>query len=414
MDALLFLAHRIPFPPNKGDKIRSFHLLRHLGRRYRVFLGTFVDDPADAQHVDAVQALCAEAFVARIQPGASRIRSLSGLLNGEPLTLPYFRDQALDAWVDRVVAREAVSTAFVFSSAMAQYVTGRPQLRTVVDFVDVDSAKWDEYSTRRGWPLSALYRREGRRLLDYERRVCRSADAAIFVTEEEAELFRRRAPECAERLAVIGNGVDAEHFSPRLELPSPYAAGEKAIVFTGAMDYWPNADAAAWFAREVLPLVRREQPAARFYVVGMNPGAAVQALGRDGATVVTGRVADVRPYVRHARVAVVPLRVARGIQNKVLEAMAMGKPVVVTPACAASLEAVPGREIAVASDATAFARAVLELIDGARSAEMGTAARARVLASYSWDASLAGLDRLLDRIAGRPERRVPVRDSAAA
>ena len=188
----------------------------------------------------------------------------------------------------------------------------------------------------------------------------------IFVTDEEAQLFRKEAPESAGRIVAIRNGVDSEYFSPAHDFASPFAPGERAVVFTGAMDYWPNVDAVAWFARDVLPEIRRRDPGVRFYVVGMNPDAAVRALGNDPATVVTGRVSDVRPYLQHARVVVAPLRVARGIQNKVLEAMAMAKPTVVTPATAAALSARPGVELEVADDARGFAAKVLQSMDPLR------------------------------------------------
>ena len=260
-------------------------------------------------------------------------------------------------------------------------------MRRFVDFVDLDSAKWGDYARTRRWPVSAVYAREARRLLCFEKEAASRAEAVIFVTDEEAKLFREVAPESAGRVMTIRNGVDSEYFSPAHDFESPFAPGERAIVFTGAMDYWPNVDAVVWFARDVLPEIRRRDPAARFYVVGMNPDAAVRALGNEPATVVTGRVSDVRPYLKHARVVVAPLRVARGIQNKVLEAMAMAKPTVVTPAAAAALSARPGIELEVADDAHAFAAKVLESMDPVRGERMGVLARSRVLADYAWPAS---------------------------
>ncbi len=396
MEPLLFLAHRLPYPPNKGDKVRSWHFLRHLAERYRVFLGTFVDDPSDRRHVEVLERLCADVFVEEIVPWAKRAKSLAALLNGEPLSLPYFRSRAMGAWVADTVRREGVTRAFAFSSPMAQYVLGLPGLRCFVDFVDMDSAKWSDYAARRGWPASALYGREARRLLAYERDVAARAEASLFVTDEEAARFRREAPELRDRAIVIHNGVDSDYFSPAREFPSPFKSGERAVVFTGAMDYWPNIDGVTWFAREVLPAIRARDPSVRFYVVGMNPERAVRALASEDATTVTGRVADVRPYLRHARVVVAPLRVARGIQNKVLEAMAMAKPVVATTGAAAALSA-KGDEIEVASDARSFADKVLALLDPDRGDALGRRARERMLKDYSWRASLAQLDVLLER-----------------
>ena len=395
MEPLLYLTHRIPFPPNKGDKLRSFHLLRHLSKRYRVHLGTFIDDPADAGHVPALASYCASWHVASIQPRLARLRSLQGLFTGEALTLRYYRDDDLNRWVRRVVREEGIRSAVVFSSAMAQYVDASLGLRVIVDFVDVDSAKWDQYARMHRWPLSHVYDREGSRLLAFERAVANAAHASVFVTRNEADLFRRLAPECAERVYHAGNGVDTTYFDPGLDVPDPYPPGEEPLVYTGAMDYWPNVDAVCWFATDVLPAIVASRPRARFYVVGMNPAPAVQALARDARIVVTGRVADVRPYVRHACAIVAPLRVSRGIQNKVLEAMAMARPVVVSQQAAAGLSGTASLHYEVAADAHDFAQRTLAVMDPSVGQRLGEAARHHIRAQYDWDANLALFDQLL-------------------
>jgi sugar transferase (PEP-CTERM/EpsH1 system associated) len=395
-EPLLFLTHRIPFPPNKGDKVRSYHLLKHLGERYRVHLGTFVDDESDAVHVQRVAPHCATLKAVAMRPSVARLRSAAGLWMGEPLTLPYYRDASLAKWVDAVLRAEAIRKVVVFSSSMAQYVVGRAGLRTVVDFVDVDSAKWEQYSHSRRWPLASIYGREGRRLLAFERAVAASSHASVFVSEAEARLFARLAPECAARVHCVPNGVDGDFYSPEQSRGSPFTAQEEPIVFTGAMDYWPNVDAVTWFAREILPSITRVRPRARFYVVGMRPTPPVLALARDARVTVTGTVADVRPYVQHARVVVAPMRVARGIQNKVLEGMAMGRPVVVSAAAAAGLPGTPGTDFDVAADAGEFASATAGWLAPGRDRERGAAARACVLANCAWPSSLARFDALLD------------------
>jgi sugar transferase (PEP-CTERM/EpsH1 system associated) len=396
MEPLLYLTHRIPYPPNKGDKVRSHHLLRFLAARYAVHLGTFVDDEADRVHAGALGPLCASLHVASIRATRARMRSLGSLLAGEALTLGYYRDDGLARWVRDTVARHGIRRAVAFSSAMAQYVTALPDVHVVVDFVDVDSAKWEEYGRTRRWPLSGLFRREGDRLLSYERAVARRADASVFVTPAEADLFRRKAPECAARVWSVHNGVDTAYFAPDAAHASPFAPDEDAIVFTGAMDYWPNIDAVCWFAREVLPAIRTTRPRARFHIVGMQPAPTVQALARLPGVAVTGRVPDVRPYLAHARVVVAPLRVARGIQNKVLEAMAMARPVVATSCAAEGLSATPGTELAVADEPPAFAAAVIEAMTPGPAAARGMAARARVVADYDWSANLAPFARLIE------------------
>ena len=411
METLLFLSHRLPYPPNKGDKVRSYHLLRHLTQRYRVVLGTFIDDPTDWQHVGALQALCAEVHVEAIVPWSKRLRSVAAVLAGEALTLPYYRSRKLQQWVEEIVRRERIERAFVFCSPMAQYVLDLPEVRTVVDFVDMDSAKWGDYARRRPWPVAALYRREARRLLAFEKLVAARADASLFVTREEARLLAQAAPGCANRIVAIENGVDSEYFSPAHEFASPFAAGEQPIVFTGTMDYWPNVDAVTWFAREALPRIRRQDSRARFHIVGMNPHSQVRGLEGDAVSV-AGRVDDVRPYLAHARAVVAPLRVARGIQNKVLEAMAMGRPTVVTAACAAVLSARQGFELEAADDAPDFAAKVLAVMDPERGDGMGRLARARILADYTWSSRLARLDELIartDRARPPPSAEAPLR-----
>ena len=396
MRNLLYLVHRLPFPPNKGDKLRSYHLLRHLAATHRVFLGTFVDDREDVGDVEALRPLCAELHVERLDPTLARLRCLAGLANGQALTLPYYHSRGLKSWVERTVREQRIDTALVFSGAMAQYTNALPQLRTLVDFVDVDSAKWTQYAQSRRWPSSWLYRREGERLLAFESTVARQAARSFFVTSAEVELFGRLAPECAGKIEAIGNGVDSEYFSAEHDLPSPYPAGEIPIVFTGAMDYWPNIDAVSWFASEMLPRLATRSPALKFYIVGMRPAPSVQRLA-GAAVAVTGMVPDVRPYLKHAAVVVAPLRVARGVQNKVLEAMSMARPVVVSAACANGIEATADRDYAAAADVDAFVASIRALLeDPARAATMGAAARARVVARYSWKAHLSRIDAYLD------------------
>ncbi len=393
---LLYLTHRIPYPPNKGDKVRSFNILRQLARTHRVWLGSFVDHPDDRRHIATLRQWCEQTCVIPIEPAIRRVASLRGLLRGEALSLPYYRSPRLARWVDRVVAEHGIHAAVAFSGPMAQYLDVPGLARRVVDFCDVDSAKWSQYAADRRWPLSWLYRREGARLLDFERQAAARADASLFVTEAEAELFRRAAPELGSRVGVMQNGVDADFFSPANGGDSPYPPGGPVLVFSGAMDYWPNIDAVSWFASELLPVIRRALPSVRFWIVGMNPSPAVQALAGEGV-VVTGTVPDVRPYIAHADLVVAPLRIARGIQNKVLEAMAMARPVVLSAAPAVGLGAEDGRECSIATDGEALcARVGALLADPAQRAAMGEAARACVLRSYSWAAHLRMLDWLLD------------------
>ena len=393
MANLLYLVHRMPYPPNKGDKVRSYHLLRHLQRDHRVFLGTFIDDPEDEMHLPALRAMCPDLHAVRLHSRTAKLRSLGALLRHEALTLAYYRDAGLARWVRETLATQSIDASVVFSSAMAQYAPR--DLPMLVDFVDLDSAKWSQYAATRPWPLSWLYRREGARLLDFERSVAARAQQSFFVTPQETQLFQERAAESAARVEPLGNGVDAEFFTPDPARVSPYAQGEQPLVFTGAMDYWPNVDAVVWFCAEVLPTLRQRWPQLRFVIVGRNPAPAVQALASDFVTV-TGTVPDVRPYLQHAALVVAPLRIARGIQNKILEAMAMGKAVVATTECAQAIDARDGVEMFPAADAAAFVAQVDALLKAPQHvATAGVAARDKVLRSFSWEAHLSGIDRHL-------------------
>lgn len=390
---LLFLAHRIPYPPDKGDKIRAWHLLEHLSRRYRVHLGAFVDDPEDWRHCEKLRSICASTHFAGLNPRLGKLRALGGLFSGEALTLPYYRDAGLQAWVDAHL-RDGVGRVLAYSSAMARFVMRADGARRVMDFVDIDSDKWRQYARSKAWPLSWLYRREGERLLDWERAVAARFDASLFVSAAEAADFRVLAPESAARVGHYNNGVDAEYFSPERDYPNPYPAGVTAIVFTGAMDYWPNGDAVEWYAREVLPDLRAARPDLLFAIVGSRPSPQVRELADLPGVRVTGRVADVRPWLAHARVVVAPLRIARGIQNKVLEGMAMARTLVATPQALEGIDARVGEEVRRADSAAELARETLAALEDGPG--LGAAARARVLQDFAWDRALARVDRLLE------------------
>lgn len=393
---ILYLVHRLPYPPNKGDKVRSYHLLKHLAARHEVHLGTFIDDPDDEQHLPRVRELCASLHVARLNPRTAKLLSLRGLLTGEALSLPYYRDAGLQAWVDESATRVGFDAVVVFSGVMAQYTRHLQGVKTLVDFVDVDSAKWRDYAPEHAWPMSWLYRREFAKLLGFEQRVAAQAQCSFFVTDNEVALFRELSPGQTPCLAALGNGVDAHFFAPDPARPSPFKPDELPLVFTGAMDYWPNVDAVTWFVKDMLPALRQRFPTLRFHIVGRAPTTAVQALASDVVNV-TGTVPDVRPYLQHAAAVVAPLRLARGIQNKVLEAMAMARPVVAAASCVRAITLEPQPGLQAAEDAGDFVARVGELLaDRVAADTAGRAARDFVLGAYSWDAHLAGLDRHLE------------------
>ncbi len=394
MSGTLFLPHRVPFPPDKGDKIRSFHLMQALATRGPVFLGTFAETTAEKNAAPALAAWCTGTCLRPLVKPLALAKAALGLLTGESLTAGYYRDAVLQRWIHALVAAGSIDRVVVFSSSMVPYAHGLPpQVRVVVDLCDVDSDKWAQYAAgRRGWsnlPARWLYAREARTLAQLETLTVHGAAASIVISDAEADLLARVTGSSRSTVQVVRNGVDLAYWNPAaaevLAQPAPFAAGERPLVFTGAMDYWANADAVVWFAREVLPLVRALEPTARFWIVGSNPTPAVQKLAALDVTV-TGRVPDVRPYLAHAAVAVAPLRVARGVQNKVLEAMGMARPLVATPAALQGLGAVEASGLSVAETAPAFAAAVVSALQGAAAAP---ALRTLVEAQFGWAPQLA-------------------------
>lgn len=392
MDDSLFLAHRIPFPPDRGDKMRSWHMLRHLAGLARVHLACFADDEADAAHLGALRA----ALGGRLGSAHVEVRrtnklvaGLRALATGAPASLTLFDSPRLRRFVSDVVAREPVGTVFAFSSQMAQFVPSGP--RFVMDFVDMDSAKFADYA-RAGGIRAPLFRREAERLFAFECATAARADVSLFVSEAEAALFRDKARLPQADICAVGNGIDLAFYDPAAAFPRLEPA-PGLIIFTGQMDYRPNVEAVVHFAASAFPRIRAVRPDARFAIVGRNPAPAVQQLaGRDGV-IVTGSVDDVRSWLAAADIVVAPLLVARGIQNKVLEAMAMGKPVVASQPAFEGIEALPGRDLLVADDPAEAVAALLA--DPDRRADMGAAARRRMEIAYRWEARLAPLTEML-------------------
>jgi sugar transferase (PEP-CTERM/EpsH1 system associated) len=392
---LLLLVHRIPYPPNKGDKIRSYHLLRHLAQRYTVHLGTFIDDENDLQYIDTVKAWCGDSHFIRLNPRLAKFGSLTALLNKRPLSLDYYRSAEMQDWVDGIVKKHAIQRVMIFSSVMAQFTEHVTAARRVIDFVDIDSDKWRQYADKKSWPMSWLYRREGQCLLSYERKLACAYDASLFVSQAEADLFKQLAPESVAKIGYFNNGVDTEYFSPDLPHDNPYSTNEKVMVFTGAMDYWPNIDAVQWFVSEVFPGVRQRHPRALFYIVGSRPSEQVLALASIEGVRVTGSVPDVRPYLAYAQVAVAPLRIARGIQNKVLEAMAMAKVVVVSAQALEGIFVKSGEGLLLAESASQFIDTLADVLNQA-TPKIETLARHKVNTLYDWNSNLLAVDRLLE------------------
>ncbi|MEX6724499.1 TIGR03087 family PEP-CTERM/XrtA system glycosyltransferase [Parapedomonas caeni] len=411
---VLFLAHRIPYPPNKGDKIRSWHVLQHLAQRARVHLGCFIDNPDDMQHQDYLRSVVGgECCFVPVDPVKGKIRAVSALWNNESITTRFYPRSPMKAWAQRMVSEHNIRRIYLYSSAMVPF--GLPLMRSgrrvVMDFIDMDSDKWRQYARSARWPMSRIYAREADLVFGLEQLGAHKADIALFVTEAEVASFKAVAGSAAHDVRALHNGVDHARFSPDGDFQPLDLPGAPRLVFTGAMDYLANVDAVSWFADDVLPLVRQSHPEATFTIVGARPTPKVQTLGKRPGITVTGTVDDVRPYIAAADIAVAPLRIARGVQNKVLEAMAMARTVVASAAAAQGINAEDGRHFIVADSAADMARVIGELAgDAPRRAAIGHDARALVLDQYDWGHCLATLDTMLDLDASTHETpdRVPV------
>lgn len=417
---LLFLAHRIPYPPNKGDKIRSYHELRALTERgHEVHLLAFADDVRDLHHQVDLARWCTSVRIVRLRKVWAKLRALLTLLTSRPLSLGYFDSRKMRRLVKRAMAQHRFDAVFVFSSPMAQYVPAEWRSRTVVDLVDVDSEKWREYAARTSPPHSRVYAVEAERLKQYELDLVASCANSILTTRREADLlseldeFTRRA-----RLRIITNGVDAEYFQPaknsatnsmltfrtRATKTQEEAAKQTRprLVFVGAMDYFANVEAVRWFVADVFPLIRQQEPQAEFCIVGSNPTAEINKLANQPGIVATGTVEDVRPYLHSATTCVVPLRIARGVQNKLLEAMACGKAIVATPEAAAGLRVVHEEQLLLADSPAEFAASVIETIRNESLREqLGEQARRFVELEHDWQPLLQKLVDLLEAIGQR-------------
>lgn len=393
MGELMFLAHRIPFPPDRGDRIRSFHMLRHLARLRPVHLLGFVDNEDDRKAAKELLPMLASLHIE--VRAKSRFRAgLEALMLGEPVSVAAFGSRRIMRMVDQLLAERPIDTILAYSGQMAQFVPDdRRGRRFIMDFVDVDSEKFAAYGAAERGPMRWIHRREARLLGQYEDSVGRWADVSLFVSEAEAALFRQRAGLSSSHVRALDNGIDTGFFDPagfpRVEGADPM------LVFTGQMDYRPNVDAVDYFARRTFPAIRAKHPSTLFAIVGRDPTPAVRDLAKLRNVIVTGSVPDVRPWLAAAAVVVAPLDIARGVQNKVLEAMAMARPVVASPAAFEGIDAVPGEHLLVAHGYD-MANAVLHLLTHFEEGEaIGQAARARVIARYDWEAQLRALDSLI-------------------
>ena len=393
---ILFLAHRIPYPPDKGEKIRAFHELKFLGARHTVDLYCFADSEAEASQQGSLRDYCRRIYVearsqTKIVAGAAR-----SFFRREPLSCGCFYSHSFQAEVQRALATETYDVVFVYCSSMAQYVPWPLAVPVVADFVDIDSAKWSQYAKRSRPPLSWVYEREAETLAAYEEKWARVSSSTIVTTRQEAALL------CGEGIPpveVVSNGVEIP--ATRLDpLPAEIQALQPYVLFVGTMDYLPNIDAVEFFAEEILPRIREHHPELSFLIVGRNPTKRVRKLAKKPGVIVTGTVPDVEVYLANCAAVVAPFRIAQGIQNKVLEGLAACKPIVSTSGPAAAIGAKHGETLLVADTAKDFASAVVALLEDPALCCRFSNGADFVRKNFSWHENLNHLEQLLLQAAG--------------
>jgi len=401
---ILFLVHRVPYPPTKGEKIRAFHELKFLAARHSIDLFCFADSPEEAAEARPLEEFCGHCYIEPL----SRFRRASGaacsLFRGEPLSDGYFFSSKMQHEVQRAFETDHYDLILVYCSSMAQYVPRPAPAPVVIDFVDTDSAKWSQYAHISSFPFSWIYAREARSLARYEKQLVRESAACVVSTRQEAAELQ---VDGGLPIEVICNGVcpppeDGADMDEGIRRLQPY------VLFVGTMDYLPNVDAVSYFAEDIFPLVRKSHPELHFVIAGRNPSRQVRRLGLHPNVVVTGAIPDVYSYVLGATAVVAPFRICQGVQNKILEALAAGQPVVSTSRPARAIGARHGETLLIADTAEEFASAVLSLLDdpSVRVKLQGT--REFVKARFDWQKNLGQLDRLLDRLVNLPRLEVGV------
>jgi sugar transferase (PEP-CTERM/EpsH1 system associated) len=388
---VLFLTHRLPYAPNRGDRLRAYHTLQWLRDRATVELVSLVHDDEEAGHVDEVKAFVSRVTALRVQSIRNHVRAVATLATDAPLTHTLLDAPGIESTLNEIVDARRPDVVFAFGSGMGRLALAPPLsgLPLILDLVDVDSRKWQDLSASSRWPLSWVYRREARTLGAFEARAAGTAVATLVVNEREAEIARKLAPSA--NVQVIANGVELERLRP-LGVPSDRAR----VVFCGVMNYAPNDQGMRWFVTEVWPIIKQRRADATLAVVGADPLRSFEALcARDQSIEVTGRVPDVRPWLWESAVGIAPLQVARGVQNKALEAIAAGLPIVITPAVADGLPAQASPAASVAQSPDEFAQEVLALLSLSADARRARASLA-TLSTLHWANTLSPMWKLFE------------------
>jgi sugar transferase (PEP-CTERM/EpsH1 system associated) len=386
---IFFICRRVPFPPDRGDKIATFNEIRHLSRSHEVHVFCLADGKWDLDNVAGLHDHVDSVTAVPVTASAIRLRALKALLVGESLSVAAFNEAKLHAAIGTKFEQLKPDLMVVYSCNVAQFAEPFPCVPRIMQFGELDSAKWGQYSERSSRPLKWVYEIEQRRFLAYERHIARTFSHALVHTPLEKRDFERLIQGVP--VSLVGNGVDLDYF--RSASPAKRPA---SIVFTGVMDYFPNIDAVVWFCNETLPIVQAQVPEANFVICGSRPTTTVRRLAKRRGVRVTGWVPDTRPYLDGAEVFVAPLRMARGVQNKLLEALAMSLPCVAAKAAWRGTVVPQGEGILIADDPKEFAEHVVHLLrDGDFRSKMALKARAAAEANYQWEAQLAPLDRVI-------------------
>jgi len=389
---VLFVCHRVPFPPKRGGKIRPFNIIRHLHQQgHEVTVASLARSQSELEDAAGLAAHCSQRIIEVVDDRIAWPRMVAWVPTTRPSSFGYFHSPRLRQRIRAasVVVDTSWDLIFVHCSSVAPYVKGLQAKAKIIDFGDMDSQKWREYSQHRPFPLSAGYWLEAVKLERTERQLADQFNLATCTTRAEMESLRSLG--VTARTDWFPNGVDAEFFKP---VGQPY--DPDLVSFVGRMDYFPNQQAVTKFCAEMLPELKRRRPRTRFEIVGADPSAEIHELGRLPGVTVTGSVADVRPHVTKAALTVAPLEIARGTQNKILESMAMGVPVVCSRQAAGGVDAVPGEHLLAFDTREQFIAMTLDLLQSAgRRAELSAAGRARVISHHSWQSSMRRVDALI-------------------
>ncbi|WP_166820451.1 TIGR03087 family PEP-CTERM/XrtA system glycosyltransferase [Thalassoroseus pseudoceratinae] len=391
MADLLYMTHRVPYPPNRGDRIRTYHLLRHLAKDHRIHLACLADEPPSDETRAELDRLCERVAIVPVASKRRWLRGASSFLVGRTVTEGMFHEPKLHEVLRRWQAETVFDAALASSSALSPYLRAlhRSAVPCVMDFIDVDSVKWQDYASESVGIKKWLYTREATRLRRVEQDVCGWAKSVTVVSTPEANLLTEMAPMA--NAHAVPNGVDVDFFTPQLK------SEPQRCVFVGAMDYRPNVAGCLWFADHVWPSVLERYPEATFEIVGREPTAAIRNLEQQPGIHVVGTVPDVRPYLHRATVAVVPLSIARGVQNKVLEALAAGKAVIGSPSPVVGLGVEPGVHLLKAETPNEWATAISRVFDDPTlREELGSAGREFVMMHHRWETCLEPMSRLID------------------